>query len=185
MLLQVFFAVSAIFCSIFVSANVKEVELNLEIGSRTKHSSASPCTKELAAIVYSPVTQAHVYLAKIASELKVQISAVLNEVSMAQYGLLASFMKKYGVKVTIDTFFGTPFTFFLTDAGIGSGGSDVLHYSQTMGHLGLGFDSFRYEPDVGFYFYGFVVQSSTTATGAIVIIELPATSGPFAPVGCY
>ena len=163
--------------STLVSANIQKAH---PLNDRNL---SSKCSKELAEIIYSPVTPAQVYLANVAAELKVEIGAMLNQVSNADYGLLSNFLQKYKVSLSISTFFGTSFTFFMTDSGIGSAGGESS-FSQTLSRLGLAYDSFRYEPVLDLYFYGFVVQSSSTATGAIVTIELPARSGAFSPVGC-
>lgn len=164
--------------------DAQNADLAEKFGTKSrKTSKAKTCSQELAAALYTPITPAHVYMAKIAAELKVQISAVLNGISNAQYGLVQTFMRKYGVEVTINTYFDTPFTLFNTELGIGSLTAGP-YFTNSLAQSLTGFDGFNYDADIQFYFYTFLVQSSSTATGALVTISKSARSATFAPIDC-
>ncbi len=183
MLFTQFLAAAALLLSPFVSAEVKSANAALAVAGKKPVSKA--CSSALAQIAYGPMTPARAYLARIATELKATIQIILNQVAVGDYGILGNFLQKYGVEVTINSFFNTPFTFSITSAGITASSPFVNTFSQTDANLALNLESFRYDANSGNYFYGFVVISDSTAAGAVVTIILPAsTSGVFAPAGC-
>ena len=171
------------FLSSFARAEVAVADSGLAVTGRKPTSSV--CSKQLAGVVYAPMTPARAYMMKIGTELKFYINAVLNEVSIGQYGLLGKFISKYGVQVTINSFFNTPFTFLNTPIGLAASSTYLNFFTQTDAQLALGLDSFRYDAETGNYFYGFVARSDETAAGAVVTIILPASqAAAFSPVGC-
>lgn len=181
-------------CAFFFSSaiNAEAVQENSALATQKKKPSAplapapanSPCSKQLAAIVYSPAVPAQAYMAGIATELKLIVDAVLRDVAIGQYGLLANFLKKWGVQVTINSFFNTPYTFAITPMGMVAAPLYLNTFSQTDANLALGLDSFRFDSEAGSYFYGFVAQSKENASGAVVTIILPADTAAFLPAGC-
>lgn len=199
MLLKSFIYASALLITPFIRAEIAQVQDAKDIqaletaqnadliekhGTKSRKSSKpKTCSQELAAALYTPVTPAHVYMAKIAAELKVQISPILNGISNAQYGLIQNFMRKYDVQVTINTYFDAPFTLFNTDLGIGSL-TVGPYFTNSLAQSLTGFDGFNFDSDSQVYFYTFLVQSSTTATGAIITITKSARSATFAPANC-
>lgn len=157
---------------LFVSAAVF-AEQNKSKKSLTRQSGpASPCSKQLANIVYYPQLPAFNYLEKLMFEFQKTAQYILTQLNAGNRGPLGDFMKKYHAQVSVNDGFGPWNVFALSPSGqalpvYGLQGYNYFYHSEAQAMLtGV---AYGFNPELNMYEVTFVLKGNDAITSLVSI----------------